>query len=268
MKRFYFFIAFLTLTSCSKDKYSSYNQVHVLGHGGMGITSLYPLNSYESIFYSLALGAEGTEIDVQMTSDSVLVAYHNRDLSEKTNMDGRIHQCNYTDIREATYTLPLYSNYQLANLEEIFNHIDLTEEQIFFLDCKNYNPDATVGYMNRYTDALIRLVDQFDLKDKVFIELKRRDLIETMRAKRPDIKLFTFSSFEAGLEMAEEYNLSGLTISIDNINKDQVDRAHAKGIEVAVFNTHTKARNVKAIEIEADYIQTDKLKQLFKLLGR
>ncbi len=264
----FYYLLLLLLFGCSKSKYSDYDEVRALGHGGMGISSIYPLNSYESILYSLAIGAEGTEIDVQMTSDNILVAYHNRDLYEKTDKSGLIHEQNYEAIKSATYNLPLHADYQLARLDLLFETIDLEEGQTFFLDCKNYNPDTSLQYLHAYTDALINLIDQYDLKDQLIVELKRRDLIEVLRAKRPDIKIFVFALFNKAMSIASELQLPGLVVSIENIDKEQMDMAKAANLEVAVYNTHTRQRNIEAIEMRADYIQTDNLKQLLKLLSR
>ena len=258
----------LMISACTKGKFDDYDEVRALGHGGMGISSIYPLNSYESILYCLALGAEGTEIDVQMTSDKVLMAYHPKDLSAKTNKSGLIHEQTYGEIKTATYNLPLHADYQLARLDILFDAIDVKEDQSFFLDCKNYNPDTSLQYLNDFTDALIELIDQFDLKEQLVVELKRRDLIEVLQSKRPDIKIFAFAPFEDAMSIATELDLPGLVISIENINDEQVEMAKAAGLEVAVFNTHTRQRNIDAIEMRVDYIQTDNLKQLLKLLGR
>ena len=39
--------------SCSKESFTTDNNIIVLGHGGMGIGQTYPMNSYESILKSL-----------------------------------------------------------------------------------------------------------------------------------------------------------------------------------------------------------------------
>ena len=81
---------FSVIIACHKDEYNivnlNGNRITALGHAGMGIGNTYPMNSYESIFKCLNLGMDGTEFDVQMTKDSVLVAYHSQDLSDETNL--------------------------------------------------------------------------------------------------------------------------------------------------------------------------------------
>ena len=80
--------------SCKKNKEEilnlNNNKIDVLGHAGMGISSLYPINSAESLLACLHSGADGTELDVQLTMDNVLVAFHDASLSDKTNLSGII----------------------------------------------------------------------------------------------------------------------------------------------------------------------------------
>ena len=50
----------------------------------------YPINTFESIMHCINVGSDGTEIDVQITKDGVLVAYHDKELSNKTNKCGLV----------------------------------------------------------------------------------------------------------------------------------------------------------------------------------
>lgn len=243
------------------------NNIAVLGHGGMGIASTYPLNSFESILNCLNHGADGTEIDVQMTKDSVLVAFHDKTLERATkNHSGHIYEKNWQELKDAKYKKPLYATYQVITLEELFSNIENPKDYIFFLDCKNFNPDNSSAYLHTFNNALIRLINKFDLAEHIFIEFKRESLIESMQQKRPDLKMFAYIDFEIALDLADEYPLQGITISVDKITKEEVVRAHDKGLMIAVFNTYSHKRNKDAIKKNVDFIQSDKVKHLIKLL--
>ena len=54
----------------------------------MGIAFKYPINSYESFEPCFRIGAEGSEMDVQMTKDSVLVLFHDAKLEDGTLCKG------------------------------------------------------------------------------------------------------------------------------------------------------------------------------------
>ncbi len=261
---------FFSIFSCKKDNFNiinlNGNKISVLGHGGMGISHTYPMNSFESIAYCLNIGADGTEIDVEMTKDSVLVAFHDLELSDKTNISGNIYNKNWNEISSAIYKDPVYAGYKVVNLDQLFSGISNISGKQFIFDCKNFNPDTSAYYRNTFCNAVIKIIDRYHLEDRAIIELKREDLIQTLKHLRPDLKIFVYSDFENSLVLAQRYQLEGITISVDKISKQQVILAHQNGLQVAVFNTHSEKRNIEAINKNVDIIQTDRLKHLIKVL--
>ena len=59
----------ITISACNKSHVQTFTPA-AMGHGGMGTHSLYPNNSLESLLKCVASGADGTDIDVQITKDS------------------------------------------------------------------------------------------------------------------------------------------------------------------------------------------------------
>jgi len=102
----------------------------------MGISNSYPINSFESITYALAIGADGAEIDIQLTSDNVLVAYHDQFLESSTNKFGSIRTLNWTEVKDAYYTTTPYHDYKVVSLEAILDHTENLKDYRFELDCK------------------------------------------------------------------------------------------------------------------------------------
>ncbi len=263
-------ILLFVASSCQKEDFDiinlNNNKIIVLGHGGMGIGHTYPMNSFESILNCLNLGADGTEIDVQMTKDSVLVAFHDEFLEHSTNISGQIFNKTWAEIKNATYNDPLYTSYKLITLDELFTNIANQTEHTFFLDCKNFNPDTSSLYLNTFNNALIKIIDKHNLKNSVYMEFKRNDLIKSLKIKRPDLKIFVYNDFDLALEIVNDLQLQGIIISVDNISKEEVIKAHNNRAMIAVFNTHSKSRNIEAIEKNVDFIQSNKVKHLIKIL--
>ena len=110
--------------SCSKENFDvanlNGNEISAFGHGGMGTRSTYPINTYESLMKCLNFGSDGTELDIQMTKDSVLIAFHDIDLSESTNISGLVNSLNWSEIKNAHYTDPLYTSYSIISLDQFF----------------------------------------------------------------------------------------------------------------------------------------------------
>jgi glycerophosphoryl diester phosphodiesterase len=257
------------LVSCQKENFNIQNlnnKIFALGHGGMGIGHAYPMNSFESIISCLNLGSDGTELDVQMTKDSVLVAFHDQFLESATHNNGQIFNKTWKEIKNTTFKDPPYTNYKLISLDDLFRNIETPTKYMFFLDCKNFNPDTTSIYTNTFNNALIKIIDKYNLENNVYIEFKRSKLIKSLKTKRPDLKIFVYSNFNQGLEIANEFQLQGITISVNDITEDQVLTAHNNGIMIAVFNAHSKGRNINAIRKNVDFIQSDKVKHLIKII--
>ena len=257
--------------SCQKDDFTitnlNNNKISILGHGGMGISHTYPMNSLESVLNCLNLGVDGTELDVQMTKDSVLVVFHDELLEHSTNTSGKIFNKTWEEISRATFRNPLYTKYRVVTLDDLFSKIQNISDYIFFLDCKDFNPDTSAQYLNTFNNSLIKIIDKYNLVNHTFIELKGREQIKSLRLTRPELKIFVYTSFNLGLELVNEFKLEGITISVDKISKDEVLKAHNIGAMIAVFNTHSKSRNMEAIEKNVDFIQTDNVKYLLKILN-
>lgn len=263
----------LSLTTCTKTEEFNIvnlnnNRITALGHGGMGIGQKYAMNTYESITYALSLGADGSEIDIQITKDNVIVAYHDQFLEESFSITGEIYKKSWSEIKHQRYHELLYSGVLLRSLDEIFSNIKNKQDYTFFLDCKTFDPDTSYAYLDNYTNTIISLLDKHNLSSNVIIELKRTDLAAMFKEKRPNLKLFYYTMNPDVLSIINTFKFQGITISTDRISKEQVQKFHQNGTMVSVFNAHTQERNIESIKKNVDFIQSDKLKHLLEVLGR
>lgn len=272
MKNLIFIFILLLLFACKKEKFNivnlNGNEIMTLGHGGMGLSSTYPMDSYESLMESLGTGADGTEFDVQMTKDSVLVLYHDKDLSDNTTLKGCINSLSWQEVQAAKYNQKLYLNYSISSLDQFLSNVSERNQREFTFDCKLYteNPDINTFYRT-YIRAVTSIVRKYNLEMNVQIESQNPDFLAVFKQLNPFYKLYIYpSSFESGLEIAKSLDLFGITISTRDISKEQIEIAHDNNLWVTIWNTHTEADNKEAIRKNPDCIQTDKLKYLVKLL--
>ncbi len=273
MKKLIFSCIVLSVViSCKKGEFNiqnlNGNKITALGHGGMGVGNTYPMNSSESILKCLNLRMDGTEFDVQMTKDSVLVLYHGQDLSDHTNLKGVINSLNWSEVKNAHYTANPYLNYPIVSLEQLFSNIENIEKYIFTFDCKLYtSTNINNQFYQSYINAVINLIQKYQIGNNVYIESQSEVFLDMFRNKKPDSKLFIYpSSFESGLNIALSKGLQGITISTRSITKEQIKIAHDNNLLVAIWNTHSKSDNIEAINKNPDFIETDNVKYLIKLL--
>ncbi len=263
-----FFLSF----SCQKEELDIQNlngqTILALGHGGMGVGHHYPMNSFESVQACLHHGMDGSEIDIQMTRDSVLVLYHGRDLSDLTDMKGVIHTMLWSEVQHAVYTFTPHASYSIISLDQLFANLTDVQDYTFTFDCKLYTQSREItAYYATFIRAIQRTIQQYQMGKKVYIESQSRDFLLLLKEKIPDSKLFIYpSSFEEGLETAISLGLYGITISTRNITREQIRKAHDHHIKVAIWNVHTHSDQVRAVRKNPDIIQTDHVRSLIKLL--
>lgn len=272
MKKALLFPLLSLLFSCEKEteifevENLSRDYITVLGHGGMGISSTYPINTFESIMNCLNLGTDGSEIDVQMTKDSVLVAFHDSDLSEKTNLTGSVSQ--YTFVQAGYYDEMPYKSYSIISLDQLFSNIDDLSSHKFTFDCKLYNTDKNDdAYLGRFANAIVKIAQKYNIQKKLLIESNDKSFLILLSTKNERFKLFIYpQTFEEGLATATELNLYGITIANEDISAEQLIEAHDKGFRVAVWNVQTENENIQTIRKNPDFIQTDKVRHLVETM--
>jgi glycerophosphoryl diester phosphodiesterase len=263
--------AFL-LSSCRKANLDSIvnlnrNEISAIGHGGMGISSTYPIDTYESLTAAITAGADGVEIDVQMSSDSVLVAFHDHDLSTSTSCAGKVNDHFWESLKECRYVKEVFSVYHIWSLPEIVEYWKAGSSRILVFDCKLIFSDNFNEFIVTYANKLIELVESVDFGGDILIESQSVAFLQLMKGLQPDYKLFYYpQSFEEGLAVAKTNDLYGITIASSKVTKEQIAEAHDNGLRVAVWNVNSRRDNIEAINKSPDYIQSDQLNGLLRLL--
>lgn len=263
-------LAATILSACKKETSVSDLQasnmrsgILVLGHGGMGSSNFYPMNSYESIVNCLSIGTDGTELDVQMTKDSVLVAYHDETLETLTDGTGRVIDYTWEQLQNIKYQPAPYIEYDLASIDTLFRHLDNLNQLVFSFDNKLYfdAPQKAV-----FTRAVIRLLETYQMEQNVFIESHDIDFLVDFKALK-DYKFFLNpTSFEDGLALADSTQMYGIIMDDENITAPQIDEAHSHGLHVQTWGPSSKDDNIEAVQKNPDAIQTNNVNVLVDLL--
>lgn len=244
------------------------NEIEVMGHAGMGFSSLYPINTAESIVRCLNENADGTEIDIQLTKDNVLVAFHNADLDGNTNSTGQIRDYTWNELKEVYYTSTPQLNYNIVKVRDLFDGIGAIEDYTFTLDVKIFVKEGFYfDYVDDYTDALASLYEDYQIDNTIFVESQDDYFLNELYSKDTQIGLYIYpQSFEEGYLTAIDLGLRGISIDNDLISSEQVQTCHDYGIFVTLWGVSNSKQNLDAVNKNPDMIQTDDIADLVKLL--
>jgi glycerophosphoryl diester phosphodiesterase len=242
------------------------SKVMILGHAGMGQTYYMPSNTYESVSAAISVGCDGSEIDIQMTRDSVLVAFHDDNLSMVTDGNGKIISRDWAYVSNCRYKLaiePVYVN----SLDELLGKIHNRKELYFSLDMKlaTGQPDQE-AYEYCVMRAIKRICEKYDMEDMIFIEGPASFLDKAKELGMQNM-LFLFTDHVADPAGMAKEKYDGILHYMD-ITDEQMEDAHKSGLFVMLYNPVNAAENDDVLGKRPDIIQTDDPRSILKALNR
>lgn len=273
MLRIFTIFFFLSCISCKKDPAVftidnlNNGEIGCFGHAGMGFYSPYPVNSWPGFESCLERGADGTEMDIHMTKDSVLVIAHNSNLHETTSCSGMIRDLNWADMNNCEIKSQFFKHSKILSLDEFMAKIDNPRKYIFTWDIKL--SDFNKEYYDVYGRAIVATINKYDLTGHVFIENPFGDFLQHIQDKKNDVNLFLLTdNFKDGLEKVKQRGFFGLSTDFKNISSDQIKEAHKQNVRVTIYGVLSDKENYAAIEKCPDFIQTDDINYLLKIFGK
>ena len=270
----FIFIFFLVITvSCSKDPATFHlenlnnNEIGCFGHAGMGFYSVYPVNSWPGFESCLNRGADGTEMDIHMTKDSVLVITHSSNLQETTSCSGAIKDLNWADMSECKVKSKFFKDSKLLSLEEFIEKIPNPKNYTYTWDTKL--SDFNAEYYGVFARAIVNTINKYDLNEQVFIENPFADFLQQIKLRKKDTHLFILADdFDEGLQQVKQHDFFGLSMHTNKVTTEQVKQAHNNNIHVTIYGVLTEKENYAAVEKCPDFMQTDNMNYLLKIFGK
>ena len=213
------------------------NRIGVMGHRGMGKRSIYPGNSFESIKQVLKIGVDGSEIDVQITRDSVLVIYHDEDLSTKTNYTGVLRDYNWAELDSCTYRSTASENIHVVSVDDLFSRLPDIQNYYFSFDTKFYpGGESRTRYYRQFVHAIQQVIEKHNMHNRVFIEAGNIQFLQMLQQNDVQVLRFvTGSKFKDAIRIAEELGLYGIGIG----SKITIEHLSAQ----TILNTHADCHN-------------------------
>jgi glycerophosphoryl diester phosphodiesterase len=279
--------ALFQLGGCTATKLAPNPKLVVLGHAGSGFfTPINPFNfrppsSWRGIQHGLSLGADGVEMDLQMSRDSVVMLYHDPQLENSSNGHGCISQHSAAELTQLRYhggfpydllqkERPVTFDTVLARLSRRptfpFIHLDLHEDD----QC------LPPGHQHDRTPLLIRQIARSLRRyhvppAQVVLITQEAATIGLSRAAMPQVRIgleIASDEFAFGLKVARTQKVHTVVLDTDRVTPEQAAQAHAAGLRVVVFGGRSGKDIKRVLATQPDEIEVDNIKRLLILQGR
>ena len=257
--------ALLALTSCAGGKtgfpkIDQKGKTAIVAHRGFWNCEAagFAENSIASLKAAQDNGFWGSEFDVHITTDDVILVFHNDEI------DGaRIDTC------EAA----VFAGHRLANgekvptLDEYLTQGEKSDKTVLVLELK---PEITIEREDALIDLSIEALKSHNLLDPsrvVFISFSKY-FCDRIAAEYPGfINQYLEGDFSP--EELAEFGINGFDYNSKAVLKDStiVDRAHALGMSTNVWTVNKPEKMRKFIDLGIDAITTNEPLVLRDLLG-
>ena len=277
----------LALAGCVGRQPGANPNLVVLGHAGSGFyTALSPFNyrppsSWRGFRRALLRGADGIEIDIQLSRDSVVMVYHDQKLQDGSTGTGCVSEHTAAEITQVRYQggfpfdliqkeRPITFDTLLARLNRRpsfpFIHLDLHEDD----QC------LPPGHQHARTPLLVRQLAASLRRAhvplaKVLFVTEEGPTVRLARAAMPGIRVgleIASDEFAFGLKVAKTEKVHTLVLDADRVTPEQCQQAHAAGFKVVVFGGRSGKDLQRVLATQPDEIEVDNVKRLLIMQGR
>jgi glycerophosphoryl diester phosphodiesterase len=272
-------------SACSKldiDKVENLNngRVDIIAHGGGGFQSLIqplPTNSMSSIKQAIdGLNADGMEIDLKVTIDSVVVLYHDNTLEKSTGCAGcpeaydaaSILNCKYKNY----YGSGAFADDYIISLQQVIDHFKGRSKLPHIYaspkrptTCSEKDP----GAREKYAKALVKIIQDNQAYSWISIYDGTPDFLNLIRSMDPQINLiFNAINFDEALDASIANNYSEIVVKLQDVTKEQIKVAHDHNIKVTLWGMYRRKETIEALEKHPDAIMTDNIQVAQQLLKK
>ncbi|MCR5890123.1 glycerophosphodiester phosphodiesterase [Hymenobacter sp. J193] len=261
----------------------SVSQVQVIGHAGSGFfTPINPFNSsppssWRGIVRALRRGADGVEIDVQLSQDSIPLLYHNTNLPSMTSAaTGCLSSTPATAVLALRYRggwpydwlqreRPQRLDTVLARLARrpVFPilHLDLHESD----DCTPYGDGTRSRTLAR---ALQALLSHYAIPpQRLLILTSQPATLRYLRQLLPGVPLGleVTENFDAGLQQAQELGVEAVVLAKRVATPERSAAIHRVGRQVVIFGGRSPKAIRRLLACQPEALEADNVQLLLRL---
>ena len=213
-------------------------------------------NSLASLIEAQKLGVYGSEFDVYVTTDDVVVLYHDPKLADGRRIDA----CSYDDIKDFT----LENGEKIPTFEQYLEQAKKYPEVKLVCEIKTHQ-DATKNL--RAVNACAAAVNKHGLAHQMVWIAFDYNICKKLVELYPGSQIQYLNGDKAPSVVYAD-GINGIDYKDSKLKDNWITQAHSLGMEVNVWNLDDTNDILKYISKGVDYITTNESEKGLKLVGR
>jgi glycerophosphoryl diester phosphodiesterase len=209
-----------------------------------------PENTLAAVRAAIADEADWVEIDVQETSDGVVVVHHDQDFMRAAEDERRIWETPFaevSEIRNGAWFGPEFEGETVATLEDVLR---VAKDRIGVnIELKVY------GHGQRLEERVIDVVESMGMEEQVVLMSLDRPTVEMLNRLRPEWTVGLLAAVSIGDLSVVDADF--LAVNTKTASPGFIRRAHEAGKEVQVWTVDHPAQMAAVVSAGADALITN-----------
>ena len=232
--------------------------------GGSGCA---PENTLASFKYAVESGADGVELDVQMTKDKKIVVIHDETVNRTGEGKGWVKDYTFDELRRINFNkkFPEYGVCRIPLLSEVFELLYPTRLTV------NVELKTGIIFYEGLEEKVVELVREMDMKDRVLYSSFNHYSLEKLRALDPDAYLgFLYADGHIGMPAyCKAHGGNALHPALYNIQYPGfMKEAAENGLDVNVWTVNERSHIEMCAKAGVNAIISDYPGRVLDIVGR
>lgn len=140
------------------------NRPYYIAH--RGLESIAPENTLVSFILAIEKGADGVELDVQLTKDNQVVVIHDITIDRTTNGTGKVKDKTLAQLKQldaGSWFGSKFSKVKIPSLEEVLRMFHGKENVILIIELKNS------GLFSKLPRKVVGLINYYNMERQIYV---------------------------------------------------------------------------------------------------
>lgn len=223
--------------------------VNTLNIAHRGFSGQYPENTMLAFERAYEIGADGIELDVQLTKDGEVVIFHDYTIHRMTGENGSVQEMTLHKLQ--TLTIP--DKQWIPTLDEYLSWV--WDKNLFSLIELKSNGIESSGLEEKVVD----LVRYWEVEDNVLLSSEYDNELVKIKELSPLIKcgLLVYPWNEAVMERAVKLSVECIHPDVNDMNEETFDFVRTQGFETKVWTVNDAEWLEWLVHLNVDAIITD-----------
>lgn len=202
-----------------------------------GFSGKYPENTLLAFHQAYLAGADGVELDVQLTSDGEVVIFHDESIDRMTNGSGVLSEMTLEDVRAFIVSSPSYKGLPDQKILTLQDYLNWVEDKDFITNIELKSKDGKdIGLEKKVLD----LIASFQVEERIILSSFHHSTMSRIKAQNQSVKtgLLVPGCDKTIIDMAKQIGMDYIHPHALSLTEDLIDYAVGQGLEINTWTVN------------------------------